>query len=880
MTIKIPNLSLVLLVGASGSGKTTFAAQHFGATEVLSSDHYRALVSDDETSMDATADAFEALHFVAAKRLKRGRLTVIDATNVQPFARKSLVALARQYHAVPVAVVLNVPEPVCQARNAARVGRSFGPHVMRNHVRDLKRSMRGLRKEGFMYVYELKGEAEIEAAEVQRVPLWPDRRGETGPFDVVGDVHGCRSELETLLERLGYTVTETTPDAVGEVAVYRHPEGRRAVFVGDLVDRGPDSLGVLRLVRAMVEAGTAIAVPGNHDAKLVKALRGKNVQTAHGLAGTLAEFEALPAEVRKAAEREAAEFLDGLVSHVVLDGGRLVVAHAGMREDMQGRASGAVRSFAMYGDTTGETDAFGLPVRHDWAAEYCGDAAVVYGHTPVPEAVWTNNTINLDTGAVFGGKLTALRWPERETVSVEARETYAEPSRPFLVDEAALIADGAPRDTEALGAAPSGPALSPHGLHLSDVSGRRILETRLRRTVTVHEDQATAALETMSRFAADPRWLVYLPPTMSPSETSHRDGYLEHPAEALAYYASRGVETAVVEEKHMGSRAVVVVCRDAEAASRRFGVDTAAAGGGGEAGVILTRTGRRFTEDADLEAALLGRVRAGMDRAGWWERFETDWVLLDCEIMPWSAKAQALLKQQYAAVGAAARASVPAAVSALERASARGVDVQALLSQTRERDDATERYVDAYRRYCWPVAGVDDYRIAPFHLLATEGAAHTDRDHVWHMETIAELTRQDDPVLYPTAYRAVDLSDEAAVAEAVAWWETMTEAGGEGVVVKPLDFVAEGRKGLVQPAVKCRGREYLRIIYGPEYTLPENLERLRKRGLKGKRSLALREFALGVEAVERFVRGEPLRRVHECVFGVLALESEPVDPRL
>ena len=858
MQIKIPEFSLVLLMGPSGSGKSTFAARHFQGTEVLSSDRFRGWVDDDENSMDATVDAFDALRYVAAKRLKRGRLTVIDATNVQPFARKPLVALAREYHALPVAIVLNLPESVCHERNAAREDRDFGPHVVRNHRRDLKRSMKGLRREGFRYVYELKTVDEVEAAEVVRTRLWPDKRDEHGPFDVIGDIHGCMDELAELLDALGYAEAD---------GVYRHPEGRKAVFVGDLVDRGPRNLDVVQTVRAMVEGGSALAVPGNHDVKLVKKLRGKNVRVAHGLAETLAEFEALPDETRKQTEREVADFLDGLVSHAVLDGGDLVVAHAGMKEEMQGRGSGAVRSFALFGDTSGETDEFGLPVRHDWAAGYRGRAAVVYGHTPVPEAEWVNNTINVDTGCVFGGKLTALRWPERELVSVPARETYAEPARPFLDGE--VQGDGAAGSDVAAQL-----ALDADGLHLSDVTGKRIIETRLRKTVTVYPEQSAAALETMSRFAADPRWLVYLPPTMSPSETSEREGYLEHPAQALAFYRSRGVETVVCEEKHMGSRAVVVVCRDADAAERRFGVDT------GETGVVLTRTGRRFFEDRETEAALLDRLRSGVDRAGWWDRFETDWVLLDCELMPWSAKAQELLRQQYAAVGASARAALPAAVASLEAAQASGIDVSGLLDRTRQRDDATAHYVDAYRHYCWPVESVDDLRLAPFHVLATEGTAHVDRDHRWHMDQAAELTGQDDPVLYPTDHRAVDLADEAAVADAVAWWESMTGAGGEGMVVKPLDFVAYGKKGMVQPAVKCRGREYLRIIYGPEYTLPENLERLRRRNLKRKRSLALREFALGAEALERFIRREPLRRVHECVFAVLAMESDPVDPRL
>jgi protein phosphatase len=148
------------------------------------------------------------------------------------------------------------------------------------------------------------------------------------------------------------------------------------------------------------------------------------------------------------------------------------------------------------------------------------------------------------------------------------------------------------------------------------------------------------------------------------------------------------------------------------------------------------------------------------------------------------------------------------------------------------------------------------------------------------MRTLADVTTAGGPVLFTTRHRVVNVTDPESEAAAIAWWEEVTAVGGEGMVVKPLPFVATGSRGLVQPAVKCRGREYLRIIYGPEYTLPENLARLRQRGLHAKRSLALREFALGVEALDRFVRRDPLRRVHECVFGVLALESEPVDPRL
>jgi len=325
----------------------------------------------------------------------------------------------------------------------------------------------------------------------------------------------------------------------------------------------------------------------------------------------------------------------------------------------------------------------------------------------------------------------------------------------------------------------------------------------------------------------------------------------------------------------MGSRAVAVVCRDAEAARRRFGITD------GATGTVYTRTGRRFFEDAELERAVLARIVDAAARAGLWDELATDWLLLDAELMPWSAKAQELLSRQYAPVGAAARHALAASGEALDAATARGVEVEALAARMRERRVLADRYVAAYSRYAWPVRSIDDLRLAPFHLLASEGRTHLDRDHAWHMDTLATLCAQDPALLLATPYRVIDVTDEASVAEGIAWWTRLTEAGGEGMVVKPLAFLpGRGAKGPVQPAVKCRGAEYLRIIYGPEYDLPEHLARLRIRGVGGKRALASREFALGVDALERFTRREPLRRVHECVFAVLALESEPVDPRL
>ena len=852
--IDVPELSLVVLIGASGSGKSTFAAAHFAPTEVISSDFCRGLVADDENDQSASRDAFDVLHFIAGKRLAAGRLTVVDATNVQPESRKELIRLARDHDVLPVAIVLDLPEQVCAGRNAVRADRQFGPRVISRQRDQLRRGLRGLEREGFRRVHVLRSAAEVDAAVITRTKLFNDLRDQTGPFDVIGDVHGCLSELEALLAGLGY---EITADERRRPAGARHPAGRRAIFLGDLVDRGPDTPGVLRLVIGMVAGGEALCVPGNHEAKLLRALRGRQVQVSHGLAESLAQLEAEPAEFRA----EVESFIDGLISHYVLDGGKLVVSHAGLTERLQGRASGRVRSFCLYGDTTGETDEFGLPVRYPWAADYRGKAMVLYGHTPVPSAEWVNGTMCLDTGCVFGGRLTALRYPERELVSVPAARVYYEPARPF------------PVDPDAAGPAPVGAASDPGVLDIADVTGRRTIETSRHGRVTIREENAAAALEVMSRFAVDPRWLLYLPPTMSPVATSTRPDLLEHPDQAFDAFRADGVNAVVCEEKHMGSRAVALICRDADVAGAKFGAP------GGATGAVWTRTGRPFFSPA-LTERLLARLRAAAETAGLFDELHAGWLLLDAEIMPWSAKAEDLLRTQYAAVGAAARAALPVAVGVLEQAAGSGLDVAALLDRTRARAANADAFRAAYLRYCWPTDGLDGVKIAPFQVLAAGGEAFAGRPHAWHLGIADRLVGADPVLIARTGRIFADTTDPESLAAATAWWQEMTAAGGEGMVVKPADSLVRGTRGLVQPGLKVRGREYLRIIYGPDYTEPVNLDRLRSRGLGHKRSLALREYALGMDALDRAVRGEPLWRVHECVFAVLALESEPVDPRL
>lgn len=854
--IELPECCLVALVGASSSGKTTFARTHFKSTEVLSSDFFRGMVCDDENRQDVSADAFDLLYYAARKRLANFRLTVVDATNIQQGDRRKIIELARENDVHAAAVVLDLPESLIMQRGKQRTDRQVSERVLHSQCASVRKSIRSLKKEGFRFIYVISSPEQLENVQIIRAKMWNDKKEEHGPFDIIGDIHGCCDELEELLGKLGYIRDEN--------GVFTHPEGRKAAFLGDFCDRGPRNADVLRLVMEMSDSGSAIAGPGNHDVKLLKYLRGKQIAMTHGIDRTIAELEQQDEEFR----HRAAQFIGGLVSHYVLNDGRLVISHAGIKREYIGRGSARVREFCLYGETTGERDEFGLPVRLNWAADYRGRAEVVYGHIASKEVQTLNGTHCIDTGCVFGGSLTAYRYPEREFVSVPAREVYYQPIKP-------LEENGMQRDMGDM-------------LTADDFQGKLHIPTGLMPSVTIREENSAAALEIMSRYAADPHWLIYLPPTMSPCETSRLDDYLEHPLQAFEYYRSHDVRNVVCEKKHMGSRSVIVLCDSPETARKRFGITD------GTKGIIYTRTGRRFFDDPSIESELLNRLGSVLHSSGFWADFKTDWVCLDTELMPWSEKAQVLLQNQYAPTGRAGIDGLTAAIDALqktcgrenltfdvaENTSGQNVSPAGLLERFTAKKDAVDRYRDAYREYCWTVRNADDLRIAPFHILACEGKVFGDRQHVWHMENIQKYITGYDSIFIPTPYICVDTENENSVSEGVNWWLRLTGSGGEGMVVKPATYIARQGGDLLQPAVKCRGREYLRIIYGPEYLMPEHLKRLKARSLSRKRALALKEFSLGMEALERFVKNDPLYRVHECVFGVLAFESEPVDPRL
>jgi len=421
MQIEIPELCVVALIGVSSSGKSIFCKTHFKPTEVLSSDYFRALVSDDENNQKVTQQAFEALYFIAEKRLELGLLTVIDATSVQQFARKQILRLAKEHDCLAAAIILDISENIIMERSKNRHDRDITEAIIKKQINELRKtSIDQLKKEGFRYVYVLSNEEEIANVQITRIPLWNNKKDETGPFDIIGDIHGCYDELCELLIKLNYEV-----DAENFCA--KHPEGRKAVFLGDLCDRGFKSTEVLRLVMNMIQNSGAYCVAGNHDNRLQRKLNGRNVQLTHGLDRTAGQLDKESPEFIE----KVKIFLDGLISHYIFDQGKLVVAHAGIKEEYQGRSSGHVRNFCLYGAATDETDEYGLPVRHPWADEYHGKALVIYGHIPNEEVQSVNNTVCIDTGCVFGGKLTAFRYPEKVIVQVNAKQEYYPSLKPF-----------------------------------------------------------------------------------------------------------------------------------------------------------------------------------------------------------------------------------------------------------------------------------------------------------------------------------------------------------------------------------------------------------------------------------------------------------------
>jgi len=863
MSISVPHAGIVLLVGPSNSGKTTLLEkwQHEGIiapSEVVSSDQFRALVSDkefmdwrnmpkeeadilfDEYSL-ISKEAFTMMDSMIRTRCRMNKLTFVDATHLQPDDRKRYIAMARENHVPIISIVLDVPEKVLLERDEQR-DNPRGKRRVKQQFQVFSREKRYMKKEGIRSVYFVK---EIDQLELTRRSHPLELEADAG-IDIIGDVHGCYDEMIELLEKLGYKK--------GDEDLYLHPDGRKFLSIGDVMSRGPESLKSMMFFYRHVQQGLAYMIDSNHGWKIARWLDGRKVTLSHGDEKVEQEFlkyeDTFGAEAAEEWKSKLKDFLLQAPSHYILKKNGIptvVCAHAGIKDEYIGKQSQDVSDFCRYGDTDG-FDEKGKPVRKDWFIGHSTSQLIVWGHDPKPQPLKINNSLNIDQGVVFGGKLTAFRYPEKQIVSVQAMEDYSG------------VPDNPLREWERnrLNQPNIGKFLNGYSV-LTEEFGE----------VAVPAETVKPAIDAVSHHTIPIEQLLYIPPTMSPTPVpSNLDQFLEHPQEAINYYRSNGIEKMVAEKKHMGSRGILLLFRNLEAAKKHVGSETL--------GVIYTRTGRRFFEK-DLEEGIIRKLNEDLNSHDYFSSNQTDYVLLDAEIMPWNLKAKELISKQYAHVAENAIMDRSMVLEKLTEAAKDKQDLTDWVEEYKGKLCNAKEFAEVFQGYCWDVVTLDDIQIAPFHVLAHSNRTFFDETHEWHMKMNHQFALYSS-LFVATEYKIID--SPASEAEVIEWWEEITKDGHEGIVIKPECYIARNRSQLHQPAIKVRGSKYLKIIYGMDYLQPENLKRLKKRNTGKKQKLALKEFALGIEGIRRFVNGESIERVHECVLANLAMEQDAVDPRL
>ncbi len=846
MEIKLPEFTLVALIGPSGAGKSYFAAQYFKASEVISQAQFAAITGDDGSHDKLHAETMALMYRAIEIRLQYRKSCIVDAELLTPIDRAELRRLARKYHVRLAAIVLDTPAETCIARNLARIG-SPDRAIIRRQISTMEQTINFLKEEGLKTIYRI-GLEETDIS-LRRLKAHSDMREIGPPFDIIGDVHGCLDELMQLVAKLGYVVTPATAEQ-SRIRV-QHPLGRKLIFVGDLGDRGPNSPGVFRLVMDTVAMGDAYCVPGNHDDKLMRHLSGNKVQLKHGLEKTVAQLEGYPA----AFHAEVKEFIESLSTHIELDGGKLVVAHAGLKAGMHGRSSGEIHSFCLYGETTGETDEFGLPVRQNWATDYDGTALVVYGHTPIPEPSWENNTVNIDTGCVFGGELTALRYPERSTLAVPAMAIHCQPSRP-------MHWIGQPRSTTVVD----------HSISMEWTSPQVLVSTTDGYNLNLDETAFQSLGCHLIARGVHSRWLIYAPATISPPTVSTLPGLLEHPAQAIDYYRKKGVVLLTARPQYHGTAVTIVLCRNAAVAERRFALT------GQGLGSVYTRSGRPYFDDADAEQAFLISMSQALEREDTWSQLKSDWICMEAVAAPITAKAPCYVSRMHDGVAHTALHSLAVAQRQLEAARKRGLPVENLLKRMLEEQKAVETYQQAAAKQ---QKGSADKPIWYIHqLLAVEGQVLLGQSQLLQQALIEQIVVALGASFQASVCMQADLDSENSLRALTAWWEELNVQGSPGIVIGPQEMRMEKSAELMQPWIKVRCKEHLRLLFGPNYDAPAMLLVLQQRNLRLKRETAVREYSLAKEALKRFVAGQPFDAVYQCVYTLLGLELRLIDPRL
>ncbi|MBM7663592.1 polynucleotide kinase-phosphatase [Solibacillus kalamii] len=859
MQFKLPNGAIVLLIGPSNSGKTTLLrslvdSDQLIESEIISSDYYRRLVADidfiDLSSVSKNDEdiiyeeyqriseqAFHALHTIVEARAKLNRVSIIDATNLRAFERAKYFEIAKRNHVPVLALILNIPKEQLLARDVLR-GNPRGRKRVLQQFNTLKYELKAIKKEPFAKIYKV----DDESVEIVREPNKLYLEIESG-FDIIGDIHGCYDEMLVLLKDLGY---EQRGD------VYIHPAGRRLISVGDIMSRGPKSIETMQFWLNQIEAGLSFMTDSNHGWKIARWLDGKNVSLNHGDELVQQEFTEYEKEHgEEAAEALKERFASMLLkapSHYILTKNKItkaVVTHAGIKDHYIGKESKRISDFCRYGDIQ-QTDSSSKPVRGDWFSQHKTSELIIWGHDVKVQPFKANRTINIDQGVVFGGELTAFQYPEQTLRSVKAFANYAgTEDNPILEAENKRFS-------------PPNAAQFLNGYAVHTTSGEQI---------AIPKENAMAAMDTFSHYTLPLEQVIYIPPTMSPTpQTAALPDYLEHPAEAFNYYKKNGIQKMIAEKKHMGSRAVIFIAKNREVAKKLINSDSL--------GYITTRTGRAFFEKLQQQQ-MVGKIHAELMAKNYFERFNTSFVLMDAEILPWNLKAHRLIDQQYETVAENALMDRYKLIEKLK--ATKHVDVTSWLEEYTDKYKNAARFDAVFKNYCWPTNELSGIQIAPFHILAHSSSTNFHQSHSWHMQMNAHLA-ENSSLFIATEYRVIE--SELDKQEVINWWQDMTENGHEGIVIKPFDFLAYHKGKLLQPAIKVRGREYLRIIYGMDYTDEAIMKKLKQRNPSRKMKNALLEFKLGLEGISRFVSLESSNRVHECALATLALESDTTDPRL
>lgn len=865
MGIVLPYAGIVLLVGTSNSGKSTFLKKlienkQILPSEVVSSDDFRILVSDsdfidwtqkprDESDslynqyQKISEEAFSLMDLTIEKRCKLNKLTFVDATNLFSEDRKKYITIARKHHVPIVAIVMDVEQDVLLERDKIR-DTPRGKQKINQQYQTFKRERRFIKKEGYLATYFILNNTDyIEIIRKSNNPIEIEVKN---GIDIIGDIHGCYQEFLKLLVKLGYEINEK--------GYYVHPAGRKFLSLGDIMSRGPKSLETMQFFLRHVKKGLAYMIDSNHGWKIARWLEGKKVTLNHGDELVEEEFKHFKEQYGEEHTLELKQSLKELLlnapSHYILTKNHvptLVCTHAGIKDEFIGKQSIDISDFCRYGDVDG-FDEEGKPIRRDWSIHHKSNILIVWGHDPKPKPLIINNTINIDQGVVFGGELTAIRYPEKEYVSVQALENYSDGKSNPLKE----------LDRNRLNTPNIAKFLNGYSV-LTDELGE----------IHIPKEYVIPSIDTVSHFTVPIEELIYIPPTMSPTPSpSTLVDYLEHPKEVIDYYRGMGIDKMIAEKKHMGSRGILLVFKNEAVALKYIGRETL--------GVINTRNGRTFFQK-EIEHEILQRINKGLTDNDYYQTYNTDFVLLDAEIMPWNLKAKELINSQYAHVAESAILDRSLLRAKLEKVEKINKELENWLAEYVTLLDNAHVFKEVFQKYCWDIEDINQIQIAPFHVLAHSKETFFHKPHTWHMEMNRQFAKMI-KLFVETEFMLIE--DTSSEVEVIKWWETITRDGHEGIVIKPETFISKSKGKLVQPAIKVRGRKYLNIIYGMDYLLPENLVRLKKRNVAKKQKLALKEFALGVEGIKRFVNGESIERVHECVLGTLAMESDSVDPRL